>query len=55
MAHRGIGEEIGAHEQMAEVDADNKKKLSEAIDVVKMFVDDNHEFIEFYNNDAGLK
>ncbi len=29
-------------------------KLKEAIAVVKLFVDDNHEYIQFYNDDAGL-
>lgn len=31
------------------------KKLKEAIAVVSWFVEDNHDFIEFYNDDADLR
>jgi hypothetical protein len=31
-----------------------RKQIKEAIEVVVLFRDDNHEFIGFYDDDAGL-
>jgi hypothetical protein len=37
-----------------EQDAAKKLRLKNAIESVALFKDDNHDFIEFYNDDAGL-
>ena len=52
--HPAFKRVLAAARKQRRLDA-NEAKLREAIEVVKLFVEDNHEFIEFYNDDAGLK
>jgi len=43
-----------AQHPLASTTQAQREKVREAIALVQSFVDDNHDFIEFYNDDAGL-